>query len=114
MCGGRNDVIVIRAVLHVQVTVPSLQSRFDHSATAFSLSPGLTEVTIFGGIPNWPSNYKSSADLPQIANTTVLRFGESHLMCVSHTSKVSSRGGGKLPPPPQSVPPKLPLIFECY
>ena len=33
-----------------------------------------------------PNNFKSTADLPQIANTTVLRFGESHLMCVSNTS----------------------------
>ena len=83
---GRNDVRGIRVVLHVQVTVPSLQSRFYHSATAFSLSPGLTEVTIFGGCPNVPSNAKYDADFPKIANTTVLRFGESHLMCVSHTS----------------------------
>ena len=36
-----------------------------------------------------PSIFKSNADLPQIANTTVLRFGESHLMCVSHTSHIS-------------------------
>ena len=78
--------MVFRVVLHVQVTVPSLQSRFFHSATAFSLSPGLTEVTIFGGCPNFPSIFKSDADLPQIANTTVLRIGESHLMCVPHTS----------------------------
>ena len=70
----------------MQVTVPSHPSRCNHSATAFSLSPGLTEVTIFGGCPNVPSNLKFRADLPQIANTTVLRFGESHLMCVSHTS----------------------------
>ena len=33
-----------------------------------------------------PSNAKSNADLPLIANTTVLRIGESHLMCMSHTS----------------------------
>ena len=33
-----------------------------------------------------PSNFKSDADFPQIANTTVLRFGESHLMCMSLTS----------------------------
>ena len=70
--------MVIRVVLHVQVTVPSLQSRFNHSATAFSLSPGLTEVTIFGGCPNVPRNAKSDAELAQMANTTVLRFGESH------------------------------------
>ena len=76
----------IRVVLHVQVKVPSLLSRCYHSATTFSLSPGLTEITIFGGFPNWPSNFKSDANFPQIANTTVLRFGESHLMCVSHTS----------------------------
>ena len=78
--------MVIKVAVHVQVTVPSLLSRFHHSATAFSLSPGLTEVTIFGGCPNVPSNAESDADLPQIANTNVLRFGESHLMCVSHTS----------------------------
>ena len=100
--------MVIRVVLHVQVTVPSLQSRCYHSATAFSLSPGLTEVTIFGGCPNAPSNAESDADLPQIANTTVLRFGESHLMCVSHTSKVSSRGGASFPLPPKVFPPNSP------
>ena len=61
----------------VQVNVPSLQSRCYHSAAAFSLSPGLTEVTIFGGCPEWPSTYKSDADLQHMANTTVLRFGES-------------------------------------
>ena len=61
---------------HVQVTVPNIQSRCWHSATAFSLSPGLTEVTLFGGYPEWPSNPKSNADLTPIANTTVLRFGE--------------------------------------
>ena len=61
----------------MQVNVPSLQTRCDHSAAAFSLGPGLTEVTIFGGCPEWPSNLKSEADLPQMANITVLRFGES-------------------------------------
>ena len=67
---------------HVQVTVPSLQSRSHHSATAFSLSPGQTEVTLFGGYSEWPSNYKSHADLTPIANTTVLRFGEyTSCMC---------------------------------
>ena len=64
-------------LVYLQVKVPSLHSRWYHSAAAFSLSPGLTEVTIFGGCPEYPSNYKSHADLPQMANTTVLRFGES-------------------------------------
>ena len=66
---------------HVQVTVPSFQPRCWHSATAFSLSPGLTEVTLFGGCSEWPSNLKSAADLTPIANTTVLRFGE-YTSCV--------------------------------
>ena len=66
---------------HVQVTVPSLQSRSHHSATAFSLSPGLTEVTLFGGYSECPSNFKSPADLTPIANTTVLRFGK-YTSCV--------------------------------
>ena len=64
-------------LVYLQVNVPSLQSRCYHSAAAFSPSAGLTEVTIFGGCPECPSNYKSAADLQQMANTTVLRFGES-------------------------------------
>ena len=74
-------------VVNVQVKLPGLQARFFHSAAAFHLSPGITEVTIFGGCPEWPSNYKSPADLSQIANTTVLRFGEytSCVCIVSHS-----------------------------
>ena len=53
-------------VLHVQVRVPGLQARFQHSAAAISLAPGVVEVTIFGGF------FGSST----LANTTVLRFGE--------------------------------------
>ena len=66
---------------HVQVTVPSLQSRSGHSATAFNLSPGLTEVTLSGGYSEFPSNAKSFDDVTLIANTTVLRFGE-YTSCV--------------------------------
>ena len=77
----QGDVIIM---LHVQVKEPHLQARESHSATATTLGPGVTEVTLFGGIPEWTK----SGDLPQIANTTVLRFGES-TSCVSHTSPVS-------------------------
>ena len=63
----------------MQVTVPTLKSRQYHSATAFSLSPGLTEVIMFGGLGD---GYKN------LANTTVLRFGES-TSCVSHMRPVS-------------------------
>ena len=63
----------------MQVTVPTLKSRDGHSATSFSLSPGLTEVIIFGGVDD---------DDEDLANTTVLRFGES-TSCVSHMRPVS-------------------------
>ena len=54
-------------VLHVQVRVPGLQARYHHSAAAFSLAPGVVEVTIFGGRDKY---------LFTLAETTVLRFGE--------------------------------------
>ena len=61
----------------IQIKDPRVQqARCYHSATAFTHSPGLTEVTLFGGCPEWPVNYSSDADVPQVANTTVLRFGE--------------------------------------
>ena len=63
----------------MQVTVPTLKSRRGLSSTAFSLSPGLTEVIIFGGLDE---------DNRDLANTTVLRFGES-TSCVSHMRPVS-------------------------
>jgi hypothetical protein len=47
----------------------------DHSAAAFSLGPGLLEVTIFGGCPEW-LRHANEADNAQVADTTVLRFGE--------------------------------------
>ena len=61
----------------VQVSVPGLQARYGHRAAAFSITPALTLVTIFGGRD---SNRKL------LANTTVLEFGESTCMLVSHSS----------------------------
>ena len=49
---------------------------------AFSLAPGLTEVTMFGGCPKWIL-YAPDDQLPKIAETTMLRLGE-HLV-TSHT-----------------------------
>ena len=63
--------------LNMQINAPCLQPRADLSATAFSLNPELTEVILFGGCPEWPSEFKTLNDLPHVANTTVLRFGES-------------------------------------
>ena len=67
-----------------QVSVSSLQSRESHSAAAFGLGPGLTEVTVFGGCPEY------SSDRTQMANTTVLRFGESTSCCVCPTLAIWS------------------------
>ena len=64
-------------VLHVQVRVPGLQARYGHRAAAFSITPALTLVTIFGGDVN----------NKLLANTTVLEFGESTCMLVSHRSQ---------------------------
>ena len=60
-------------MLLVQVKIPDTGiPRFRHSATVFNASPGLTEVTLFGG-----SIAKTST-----AGTHVLRFGESSMsMC---------------------------------
>ena len=56
------------AYSHVQVKDPSLQARLGHSATAFSLTPTLTEVILFGG---------RNSESHLIADTTVLQFGKS-------------------------------------
>ena len=71
-------------VLHVQVTVPTLQGRLGHSATAISLSPGLVEVILFGG------DISNTFEAKPIANTTVLRFGE----CVSCKAEMSHFSSG--------------------
>ena len=53
--------------MFVQVDNLNLQTRYYHSATAISLGPGLTEVTVFGG---------KYSGLDHRASTTLLRFGE--------------------------------------
>ena len=51
--------------------MPGLKARYCHCAAAYSLSPGITEIVIFGGTTRNPTK---SGDF--IADTTVLRFGE--------------------------------------
>ena len=77
-------------MLHVQVKEPRLQARAEHSATAFTHTPALTEVVLFGGYPEWPEDVKVVADLPLIAKTTVLKFGESPS---AHVSSIARKMG---------------------
>ena len=72
----RRNRVQCHGLLHVQVKDPSLQERQGHSATAFSLTPTLTEVVLFGGY---------SGD-QYIADTTVLQFSKSPTTCITHSS----------------------------
>ena len=74
MLSFRKDYILY---LCVQVPVTDLQSRYSHCAAAFTLSPGIAEVVLFGGstaLPPHISNY--------IAETTVLSFGK-YIVCMT-------------------------------
>ena len=51
--------------------MPGLRARCGYCAAAYSLSPGITEIVIFGGTTRYPAK---TGDF--IADTTVLRFGE--------------------------------------
>ena len=51
--------------------MPGVKARYAHCAAAYSLSPGITEIVIFGGTTRHPANTDTF-----IADTTVLRFGE--------------------------------------
>ena len=52
----------------------TLKPRMSHSLTAFSLGPGLTEVTMFGGTAEpWAGSYETQ---PKLADTTLLQFSE--------------------------------------
>ena len=48
-----------------------------HTATALSLGPGRTQVTMFGGCPKWERE-KSDDAQQKLAKTTVLEFGEQN------------------------------------
>ena len=51
--------------------MPGLKAKYAHCAAAYSLSPGIAEIVIFGGSTRYPTK---SGDF--IADTTVLRLGE--------------------------------------
>ena len=63
--------------LYVQVPVTDLQSRYHHCAAAFTLSPGIAEVVLFGGCTTNTPTIKTF-----IAETTVLGFGK-YTICMT-------------------------------
>ena len=48
-----------------------------HTATALSLGPGRTQVTMFGGCSKWERG-ESEDSQQKLAKTTVLDFGEQN------------------------------------
>ena len=62
--------------LCVQVPITDLLSRYGHCAAAFTLSPGIAEVVLFGGCTTCPPKIETF-----IAETTVLRFGK-YIVCM--------------------------------
>ena len=69
------DHVSVLIFFNIQLTLPEgTQPRSGHTATAFNLSPGVVEVTMFGGSPKYaPGNYQQQS---KIAETTVVRLGE--------------------------------------
>ncbi len=60
----------------IQLILPEgAQPRRGHSATAFKLSPGIVEVTMFGGCPKFVPGGDPQQQ-PKISDTTVVRLGE--------------------------------------
>ena len=59
-----------------QVKIPHFQSRYRHSAAAFSLGPELAEVILFGGTSKDSDDWDLDHEDPFLG-ITVLQFGES-------------------------------------
>ena len=60
-----------------QLTLPDdiLSTRDSHTLTAISLTPDLTEVTMFGGNPHYIPSQRDSK-VQSVAATTIMMFGE--------------------------------------
>ena len=71
----------------LQLTLPDhdMVSRSRHSVTAISLAPGLIEVTVFGGCPQYdPGRYADEET--KLAATAILNFGKLAMTFVSNFS----------------------------
>ena len=69
---------------NIQLALPEgTQPRCGHTTTAFNLSPGVVEVTMFGGSPKYVPR-EGDQQQHKIAETTVVRLGEQKL--ITHVS----------------------------
>ena len=60
----------------LQLPLPEgTQPRFGHTVTSFQLDEETAHTTTFGGCPE-EDRKKSDDDLPKLAETTVMEFGE--------------------------------------
>ena len=69
----------------LQLTLPdhSMLSRDSHTVTAISLAPGLIEVTVFGGCPQFDPGLSLEKE-PKLAATAILNFGKLAMTFVSN------------------------------
>lgn len=65
-----------------KVDIPGFQERYLHSCAAFTLSPGLTDVIIFGGCQVQPNAQDMDKNYPGILGTVLLEFGELKFMII--------------------------------
>ena len=74
-----------------QLTLPEgTQPRWGHTLTAFEMDQGRVHATTFGGCPSYDPK-TSIDDVPKLAETTVLEFGEQNtyhttLHCMGYMS----------------------------
>ena len=68
----------VSCLLSPQLTLPeNTQPRWGHTLTAFEMDQGRMHATTFGGGSKFESGIKDR-DVPKLADTTVLQFGEQN------------------------------------
>jgi len=74
--------VVTPSLFYLRLQVKSVagnKPRFDHCMEAIPICPGVTEVMLFGGCPQWPKNFRSYDDFPHMAQTALARFGKLYV-----------------------------------
>ena len=69
-------IVYFSFIMQLNITDNKILLRRGHSNTAVFLAPGLIEVTVFGGCPQFDL-IRSFEDEPKLAATTIMTFGKS-------------------------------------